>query len=260
MKDVSIVKGNNIIRLDNEIVNKNVIDYNNNLSVFQKKLVFKLLIAFKNGQDLNGIHWTEIIENVELTGNYTAAEKKSFITNCGTAMFDFYTDEDNFESYTLFSSIGLKYNKLTYKLNSELIILLSEIPEMNYFLLNYNNIKHFKFKYSIPIYILINKELSANSTKIKLFNFDVAELRDHLGIGNTKYARYDSFLDKVVKPALIEINKYTDIAVVGEVSNYSGKIKLCWKIPYKNRIGIGGVYRKQTTKEYMELKAEKRKK
>lgn len=259
MQNALISKGNDVIRIDNTIVDKNMIDYDNYLSVYQKKFLFKLLISFKNGEDLTGIHWFEIAEYMQLKGDYTASDKKKIIQGLGLAMFDSCEDEDNFRRRPILIDVGLRYNKLFYTFNTSLIEDLLSNPEVNYFLLNYNNIKNFKFKYSIPIYIMINKNLSANSKKREEFSFDLSKLRDYLGIGNVKYARYDNFIARVIMPALIEINEYTDIAIVGSLSTYSREIKLCWKIPYKNRIGIGGIYRKQTTSEYMELKAKKSK-
>jgi plasmid replication initiation protein len=95
--------------------------------------------------------------------------------------------------------------KIKLELHSELIPYLLQLKEQftTYYL---SNVLQMKSKYSIRLY----EVLKAQQFK-KRFEIEIDKLRDMLGA--EKYDRYSNLNQKILKPAITEVNRQTDIFV-----------------------------------------------
>jgi len=106
--------------------------------------------------------------------------------------------------------------KVKMELHKELVPYLLQLKEQftTYYL---SNVLQMKSKYSIRLYEI----LKAQQFK-KHFEIEIDKLRKMLSAEN--YERYSNLSQKVIKPAIREINKHTDMIVQYEIKKVGNKV------------------------------------
>ena len=155
-----------------------------------------------------------------------------------------YLEKNGKNRTARFIITDIKYNiesfKFELEFNKKLLPLLEQIQN-NYTLIDLKIWRDFKSKYTLPLYLLIKKEVMATPYKEK--NFTIHELKQKLHIyewyknnkiKNDLYPDTSHFLQKVIYPAFKEINQIVcdhqfsgfKMANVYTEKNVDGKTKL----------------------------------
>lgn len=242
-----------VARFDNKIVEKNLLKFEQKLTINQQKVLYYLIIQEKNANSLQGITWNELQELIGVSSGekYELKRKKKFLQDVQKAQLGIVIDEKNMEFHTIFPSIGLRYNKFYYTINPEITALFNQ-PSLNYYLNNYEMIQYFKHDYSIKLFELLNKELGANDKKVHDFKYNINELRSYLNLQEQEYKEVKDFRKRVLEPSLKEISELTDISIAGKYNAKTKKVQLSSKKRSEDVIYFRGISRKNTVQEYVQ--------
>lgn len=242
-----------VARFDNKIVEKNLLKFEQKLTINQQKVLYYLIIQEKNANSLQGITWNELQNLIGVSSGekYELKRKKKFLQDVQKAQLGIVIDEKNMEFHTIFPSIGLRYNKFYYTINPEITSLFNQ-PSLNYYLNNYEMIQHFKHDYSIKIFELLNKELGANDKKVHDFKYDINELRSYLNLLEHEYKEVKDLRRWIIEPSLKEISELTDINIGGKYNAKTKKVQLSSKKRSEDVIYFRGISRKNTVQEYVQ--------
>lgn len=248
------IKGHKkVARFDNKIVEKNLLKFEQKLTINQQKVLYYLIIQEKNANSLQGITWNELQDLIGVSSGekYELKRKKKFLQDVQKAQLGIVIDEKNMEFHTIFPSIGLRYNKFYYTINPEITSLFNQ-PSLDYYLNNYEMIQHFKHDYSIKLFELLNKELGANDKKVHDFRYDIKELRLYLNLQDNEYKEVKDLRRWIIEPSLKEINELTDINIGGKYNAKTKKVQLSSKKRSEDVIYFRGISRKITVNEYVQ--------
>lgn len=208
------IKENYLISKSNELIYANY-----ELSLQEQRLILAIVSLVDSRDDkIFSTYELKVSEFAELLGlknpNYSYIQRTT--AKLMTRVVTVETEDSLLQTHWLseceyFKNKGTVEIKLSDKLAPYLLQLKNQFTKYQ---LSY--ILRMKSKYSIRIYEI----LKANQFKSK-FSIEVDKLREIMKIKT--YKRFSNFNQKVLQPALNEINSHTDIVVSVDVESRRGK-------------------------------------
>lgn len=193
------------------IKSNNLIEARYNLSSLEQKLLLITISEIKNSEK-NTIEFTtkELYNILNITTNRQNELRKTLETLVNKSIIIIDKSLSNRKKTLVthwFSSVTYNENgTIQIAFDTELLPYLLQL-KTNFTTYTLDNILPMKKKYSIRFY-----ELLKQYQKIGKRNFTISELREILNC-EKEYPRFQSFEQRIIDPAVKEINQYTDIEI-----------------------------------------------
>lgn len=205
---------------NNKLVVKDnaLIDASFNLSLIEQRIMLLAIIEARELHDLTPNTAVEVavsdyVHQFKVESNNIYSLIRDAARTLKRREFSYLDRYKGKEAYTTANWV----NKVTYVdssglivlyLSNEVISLISRLSEQftKYYL---EQVADFKSKYSLRLYELLIKWLSAGKTD----KYNINDIRAKLGLGVSEYTTMSNFKANVLEKAIEDINKNTDITV-----------------------------------------------
>ncbi|MBF8984580.1 replication initiation protein [Lutibacter sp. B2] len=206
------MENNNIIKLHNNLGQAR---YKLDLSA-QKFLIFAIMKIDQEKEAFEDVEFTLIefskFADVEITR--LRKDIKRIVKDVMSLVLEVLNSDEKWAFYNLTQRCAYDKGSVKFKFNSDMKNFLLDLRS-HYYICSPEVIK-FKSWSSIRLYDLLRsvayKQIKHNEGE---FKYNLEELKKMLGLEG-KYNRFNSFREKVIEPAMSEINKKTDISFTYE--------------------------------------------
>lgn len=209
---------NNLVVKDNALI-----DASFNLSLVEQRLMLLVIIKAREIPNLTPSTQIEIKAQTymrqfgvaESVAYRNMAEAGKKLKRREFSYRDRYKDHDArtvagwVNSVTYVAKIGT----IAIKLSEEVIAMISRLEDQ-FTRYHLEQVSKFNSKYSIRMYELVSKWRSVGKTE----KYEIGDLREKLGVGETEYKTMSLFKTNVIDRAVAEINKESDLNVTYEQS------------------------------------------
>lgn len=240
---------NKIIKISNELAQKLYIDNESDtLNTLQKAVICYLLSKIKANDNAIQKEYIQLKEICDLFNiNYSGGKNRKNVLNSINELKNkkFYIYGENKAFYWIEEIHFSKNSEYIITINRELSKYLLNLKEKyTFFKLGY--ITDFKCQYSWRLFLFCHSWIEQQYIAISLE-------KAYLWFGCQKYKYYSTFVRRVIKPALEEINYFTDIHIkIFQSKNKKNIIFAIFKKPENIRLEIEESFFEEQELQYNE--------